>query len=143
KMVRLRINDRGPYIGNRLIDLSYAAAKVIDLIEPGSGEVDLHIVSVGKGDREPPAPYTVTVAEAAPPLVEMPSVAAPAPGRAPVTPQSAPEAGAPTPVVVDQVQVIEEHHNVETRKQVAANGRTIETLAVQPAPQPQPTANSH
>src|SRR5947209_13854072 len=39
KIVRVRINDRGPYVGNRLIDLSYAAAKVIDLIEPGSGDV--------------------------------------------------------------------------------------------------------
>src|SRR6266542_3817326 len=35
KLVRVRINDRGPYVGDRLIDLSYAAAKVIDLIEPG------------------------------------------------------------------------------------------------------------
>ncbi len=149
KMVRVRINDRGPYVGDRLIDLSYAAAKVIDLIEPGSGEVDLHVIAMGKGDREPPVPYTVTVAEAAPPPVEMPvpSAAAPAPGRAA-------EAAAPTPVpqpaVVDQVQVIEEHRGVETRKQVAANGRTIETVPVQPAPvqqaapapiTPQPTGN--
>ena len=129
KMVRVRINDRGPYVGNRLIDLSYAAAKVIDLIEPGSGEVDLQIVSVGRGEREPPAPYTVSVAEA--PAVEMPaaSVGAPAPARAA-------EAAAPTqvaPAVVDQVQVI------ETRKQVAANGRTIETVPVQPAPPAPPS----
>jgi rare lipoprotein A len=133
KMVRVRINDRGPYVGNRLIDLSYAAAKVIDLIEPGSGDVDLHIVSVGKGDREPPAPYAVTVAEA--PAVEMPAVA-PVPLPAPPPP--------PAPVVVDQVQVIEEHNAVETRKQVAANGRTIETVPVQPVPPPatpRPTAN--
>ena len=124
KMVRVRINDRGPYVGNRLIDLSYAAAKVIDLIEPGSGEVDLNIVTIGKGDREPPVPYTVTVAEAAPPPVEMP-VAAPAPAPVPKP--------APQPAIVDQVQVIEEHHGVETRKQVAANGKTIETVPVQPA----------
>src|SRR6266849_10340202 len=37
--VRVRINDRGPYIGNRMIDLSYAAAQQISLIEPGSGDV--------------------------------------------------------------------------------------------------------
>jgi rare lipoprotein A len=151
KIVRVRVNDRGPYVGDRLIDLSYAAAKVIDLIEPGSGEVDLNVVSMGKGDREPPVPLTVTVAEAAPPPVELPvaSVGAPAPGRAPAPvpqPTSAPEAGAPTqtgvatqPAVVDQVQVIEEHRGVETRKQVAPNGKTIETVPVQPAPvQPAP-----
>lgn len=130
KIVRVRVNDRGPYVGDRLIDLSYAAAKVIDLIEPGSGEVDLNVVSMGKGDREPPVPLTVTVAEAAPPAVELP-VATPQPQPAPIT--------APTqPAVVDQVQVIEEHHGVETRKQVAPNGRTIETVPVQPAPSSPP-----
>jgi len=138
KLVRVRVNDRGPYVGNRLIDLSYAAAKVIDLIEPGSGEVDLNIVSIGKGDREPPAPYSVTVAEVpAMPVAEVPApVAAPAPAPPP-----------PVPVVIDRFQVIEEHKGVETRKQVAANGKTIETVPVQPAPPapppttPRPTAN--
>ena len=33
--VWVRVNDRGPYIANRVIDLSYAAAQKIGLIEPG------------------------------------------------------------------------------------------------------------
>ena len=33
--VVVRINDRGPYIGQRELDLSYAAAKAIGMIEPG------------------------------------------------------------------------------------------------------------
>jgi|TARA_E500000178_G_C16522519_1_gene530724 rare lipoprotein A len=33
--VDVRINDRGPYIGARELDLSYAAAKQIGMIEPG------------------------------------------------------------------------------------------------------------
>jgi rare lipoprotein A len=61
--VRVRINDRGPYVGNRVIDLSYAAAQQIGLIEPGTGEVELKVIKVGKGDREPPAPYVVTIDE--------------------------------------------------------------------------------
>src|SRR6185295_6800745 len=36
--VRVRVNDRGPYIGGRILDLSYAAAALIGLIEPGIGE---------------------------------------------------------------------------------------------------------
>src|SRR4029077_7238634 len=44
--VRVRINDRGPFVGNRMIDLSYAAAQQIGLIDPGSGEVDVAVVSV-------------------------------------------------------------------------------------------------
>ena len=42
--VRVRINDRGPYIGQRVIDLSYAAAQQIGLIEPGSGDVDIRVI---------------------------------------------------------------------------------------------------
>jgi rare lipoprotein A len=124
--VRVRINDRGPYVGDRLIDLSYAAAKVIGLIEPGSGEVDLNVITMGKGEREPPAPYTVTVATVADvPVVAMPT---PAPAPVPIAPSPA-----PAPAIVDQVQVIEEHHAVETRKQVAPNGRTLEAVPVKPS----------
>ena len=35
--VDVRINDRGPYIGQRELDLSYAAAAQIGLLEPGVG----------------------------------------------------------------------------------------------------------
>ena len=35
---------------------------------------------------------------------------------------------APAPAIVDQIQVIEEHRGVETRKQVAADGKTIEAV---------------
>src|SRR5260221_3674960 len=38
--VRVRVNDRGPYIGNRTIDLSYAAAQQISIIDAGSGDVE-------------------------------------------------------------------------------------------------------
>ena len=37
--VDVRINDRGPYIGARELDLSYAAAKRIGLVWPGVANV--------------------------------------------------------------------------------------------------------
>ncbi len=37
--VVVRINDRGPYIGERELDLSYGAAKAIGLIETGAAPV--------------------------------------------------------------------------------------------------------
>ena len=40
--VDLRINDRGPYIGQRELDLSYGAAKAIGLIEPGVATVSIN-----------------------------------------------------------------------------------------------------
>jgi len=39
KSVIVRINDRGPFLSDRLIDLSYTAAHKLDIIEDGSGEV--------------------------------------------------------------------------------------------------------
>ena len=39
--VDVRINDRGPYIGARELDLSYGAAKTIGLIEPGVATVSI------------------------------------------------------------------------------------------------------
>jgi len=45
KSVDVRIIDRGPFIDGRIIDLSHAAAQVIDLIGPGVAEVRLEILS--------------------------------------------------------------------------------------------------
>ena len=39
RCVDVRINDRGPYIGARELDLSYGAAKAIGLIDPGVANV--------------------------------------------------------------------------------------------------------
>jgi rare lipoprotein A len=123
--VRVRVNDRGPYIGNRLIDLSYAAAQQIGIVETGGGEVDLAVVRLGKGEREPPAPYTVAVAG--------PTAA----GQAEVPKVEVVPSATPAPVTVDNVQVIEEHKGVETRRQVSPSGKSVEVVPVtKPAPQP-------
>jgi rare lipoprotein A len=47
KSVRVRINDRGPFIRGRIIDLSRAAAGKLDLIGPGSGRVRLTLLKPG------------------------------------------------------------------------------------------------
>ncbi len=49
KSVIVRINDRGPYVGDRIIDLSYAAANAIDMIGTGTAPVRLEIVKPGEG----------------------------------------------------------------------------------------------
>lgn len=45
KTVTVRINDRGPFIEGRIIDLSYAAARELAMIGEGTAEVALTIVS--------------------------------------------------------------------------------------------------
>jgi rare lipoprotein A len=44
KSVIVRINDRGPHLRSRIIDLSYAAAKKISLVNMGVGKVKLEVV---------------------------------------------------------------------------------------------------
>lgn len=134
--VWVRVNDRGPYIANRVIDLSYAAAQKIGLIEPGVGEVDIKVVKVGSGEREPPAAFDVTIAEA-PKVAPQPVPAAattPAPAAVPapvandVPAVEFPLPGKEEPVVVDRVTVETQHGDVVTRKQVASDGRTVEEV---------------
>jgi peptidoglycan lytic transglycosylase len=123
--VRVRINDRGPFVGNRMIDLSYAAAQQIGLIDPGSGEVDVAVVSVGRGDREPPAAYTVTVPQA-------PDVKITAPAEAPKVEFPLPSEVA----VVTNVDVVEKHGETYTRRTVGPDGRTVENVAAPENPSP-------
>src|SRR5579863_4138593 len=44
KTVDVRIIDRGPFVQNRIIDLSHAAAREIDLIGPGVGQVEITVI---------------------------------------------------------------------------------------------------
>lgn len=44
RSVVVRINDRGPFHGNRVIDVSRAAAERLGLIAPGSGRVSLTLL---------------------------------------------------------------------------------------------------
>ena len=44
KTVTVRINDRGPFVKDRIIDLSYIAAKQIDMVGPGTARVSLEIL---------------------------------------------------------------------------------------------------
>lgn len=45
KSVVVRVNDRGPFKSNRIVDLSYAAAHRLNIIEQGSAPVTLEVVN--------------------------------------------------------------------------------------------------
>jgi len=47
KSVRVRINDRGPFVHGRIIDLSRAAAQQVDMIGPGVARVRIVVVAAG------------------------------------------------------------------------------------------------
>src|SRR5215470_3457913 len=44
RSVEVRINDRGPFVDGRIIDLSYAAARVIGMIGPGTMPVRIQVL---------------------------------------------------------------------------------------------------
>ncbi|NYH97286.1 septal ring lytic transglycosylase RlpA family protein [Cupriavidus plantarum] len=45
KVAVVRINDRGPYHGNRVLDLSYAAAKRLNFVDHGATQVEIRRLS--------------------------------------------------------------------------------------------------
>ncbi len=49
KSVIVRINDRGPFKLVRITDLSYGAAKEIDMIKSGTAKVRLEVLEMGEG----------------------------------------------------------------------------------------------
>jgi rare lipoprotein A len=52
KEIVVRINDRGPFVKGRIIDLSYAAAKAIGLIGPGVADVKIMALGREVGGQE-------------------------------------------------------------------------------------------
>ena len=44
RIVRVRVNDRGPYVTGRILDLSHEAARLLDMVERGVAPVRLDIV---------------------------------------------------------------------------------------------------
>jgi len=137
--VRVRVNDRGPYIGNRVIDLSYAAAREIGLVEPGIGDVEISVVRLGSGEREPPVPFEATIAEE-PVVAAVPTVAA-VPPVAGVPPEVAFPLPGSSPAVVERVDVETQRGDTLTRKQVGEDGRSLEDVPVGTAEAP--TASSY
>ena len=52
KSVVVRINDRGPFVGGRAIDLSVGAARAIGLTSSGVGTVEMEVLGGGEGRRQ-------------------------------------------------------------------------------------------
>jgi rare lipoprotein A len=51
RSVVVRINDRGPFVANRLIDLSYTAAARLDMIREGTTLVEVRALTPGAPDE--------------------------------------------------------------------------------------------
>jgi len=90
RSVVVRVNDRGPFVGNRIIDLSYSAAAKLDMLRNGTAMVEVRTI-------DPSAPPAITASAtpapaAAPPAATALTIVAPA-AAAPAS--SAPAGSAP------------------------------------------------
>ena len=72
RSVVVRVNDRGPFVGNRIIDLSYTAAAKLDMLRNGTAMVEVRTL-------DPSAPLPVITASATTPAAAVSAAAAPTP----------------------------------------------------------------
>jgi rare lipoprotein A len=82
KRIVVRVNDRGPFVHNRIIDLSYSAAVKLDMIKTGTSLVEVTAISF---DAPPEKP----VIASAPARKESKPVLASAPARKESKPEPA------------------------------------------------------
>jgi rare lipoprotein A (peptidoglycan hydrolase) len=97
----VRVNDRGPFVGNRIIDLSYTAAAKLDMLRDGTAMVEVRVLQ----PLEPGLDTHLTVASvgalplASPPAVSPPVPLASSPAVSPPMPvASSPAVSPPMPV---------------------------------------------
>ena len=48
RRVQVRINDRGPFVRGRILDLSYGAATELDMVRTGTAEIELRVIEMGQ-----------------------------------------------------------------------------------------------
>jgi rare lipoprotein A len=75
RSVVVRVNDRGPFVGNRIIDLSYTAAAKLDMLRNGTAMVEVRSLDAAPAPEAP-----ITAADSAPaaaPLIASPLETAP------------------------------------------------------------------
>ena len=63
KSVVVRVNDRGPFVDNRLIDLSYSAALKLDMVQAGTGLVEVTAISFEQAPKKPAETIRVQTVE--------------------------------------------------------------------------------
>ncbi|MEM7254504.1 MAG: septal ring lytic transglycosylase RlpA family protein [Pseudomonadota bacterium] len=63
KSIVVRVNDRGPFHDDRIIDLSYAAAKKLGILSQGTGVVDVEAI-------DPSAPVRDVASERSAPIIQ-------------------------------------------------------------------------
>jgi rare lipoprotein A len=85
RSVVVRVNDRGPFVDNRIIDLSYTAASRLDMLRNGTAIVEVRAIDPAAGEPAIEPPILAAKPVAAPAVTAPQAAAAPvaAPADAP------------------------------------------------------------
>jgi rare lipoprotein A len=88
RRIIVRVNDRGPFVDGRIIDLSYAAARELDMVEAGTARVEVRALGVPVGG-EPTRPEVFAESAIEPrrsgfSLISTAAAAEPGPGDRPM-----------------------------------------------------------
>jgi rare lipoprotein A len=73
KHVVVKVNDRGPFVDNRLIDLSYAAALQLDMVRNGTARVEVRALGSPPGAVPPVVTASATAPQVTTALPSAPS----------------------------------------------------------------------
>lgn len=90
KKVIVKVNDRGPFHGDRIIDLSYAAADKLGFAKQGTAMVQVRALNPGNSSRVADTPEVKTLPQA--PVIEAEPLPAPTTPPVTTTPVNLPEA---------------------------------------------------
>jgi rare lipoprotein A len=129
RRVVVRINDRGPFVGDRIIDLSYTAAAKLDMLTAGTAPVEIRVISPGGGPGSAVPPSL----PASPPPPVLPTAAVMPPPPAPaVTVVNAPATRAADAMFI-QAGVFSDHENARRRvESLLAAGLELASLDEMP-----------
>lgn len=100
KSVIVRVNDRGPYLKGRVVELSYAAAKQLGMLNDGQVEVKVEVVGQEVAKKEEPKTNPIAV-----PTTNTEEVAKPTTTAVNTPPPPAPVETKPAPVAVAEKKV--------------------------------------
>ena len=101
RSIVVRVNDRGPFVGNRIIDLSYTAAAKLDMLRKGTAFVEVRAIDPTANPITAVTPITSALLTAPPattgarPTSPAPAPATPSPQPASTPPASSAPAAAP------------------------------------------------
>jgi rare lipoprotein A len=113
RKVVVRINDRGPFVGDRIIDLSYTAAAKLDFLNQGTAPVEVRVLTPGRGPGSALPP--VTASSTPGPVSAPPSAPSTRPPSPPVTVVNAPAAVPGGEAMFIQAGVFADHENARRR----------------------------